>query len=130
MKGKIKWFSQEKGFGFIVDEQGQDLFFGVRDIIGAELPSNLDQVEFEFRQGKKGPAATKISIISKSKMVQNSNHSGKVDCYSCNKNVYPRMVTRYGRPDRSFCPICGAELKDFLSTGMRIFRGILNMLRR
>jgi len=122
MKGKVKWFSQEKGFGFIVNEQGQDHFFGVRDVVGAELPNNSDEVEFETRQGKKGIAATKITIKLKANTGRHSNHSGRMDCPQCSKNVYPRMVTNYGRPDRSFCPECGAVLKDFVDGATRFFR--------
>jgi len=118
VKGKVKWFSHEKGFGFIVSEQGQDHYFGVRDIVGAELPNNLDDVEFETRHGKKGPAATKVAITAKA----NIAHSGKSTCPQCDIQVYPRMVTNYGSPDRSFCPECGAVLKDFVDGFTRFLR--------
>ena len=59
MKGKIKWFHQTKGYGFIETEKGEDVFFHVSDF--PELKAKLNEdVEFETEPYKKGKKATKI----------------------------------------------------------------------
>jgi len=61
-QGKIKWFSTEKGYGFIEQEGGSDLFVHVNDINGAALQEG-DRVEFEIGEGKKGPCAKDVKTI-------------------------------------------------------------------
>ena len=59
-KGKIKWFDNEKGFGFIVqDEDGQDLFVHHSETEGYVLQEG-DAVEYEIGEGKKGPCAVNV----------------------------------------------------------------------
>ena len=58
--GKIKWFDNEKGFGFIVqDEDGQDLFVHHSETEGYVLQEG-DAVEYEIGEGKKGPCAVNV----------------------------------------------------------------------
>ncbi len=58
--GKIKWFDNEKGFGFIVqDEDGQDLFVHHSETEGYGLNEG-DAVEFEIGEGRKGPCAVSV----------------------------------------------------------------------
>jgi cold shock CspA family protein len=65
MQGKVKWFSVDKGYGFIVGNDGTERFFGVRDVQGTDLPANGDVVSFEPQAGKKGPRAAKVAIVSR-----------------------------------------------------------------
>ena len=58
--GTVKFFNSSKGFGFITQEEGEDLFFHVSEIQGQE-PRDSDKVEFEVGQGKKGPCAVEVS---------------------------------------------------------------------
>ena len=64
MKGTVKWFSSEKGFGFIVPEDGsKDLFVHHSEIqSNGQLASLSDgqSVEFEVGEGKKGPCAVNV----------------------------------------------------------------------
>jgi CspA family cold shock protein len=55
-KGTVKWFNAEKGFGFIMQEDGPDVFVHFSAIEGAGFKSldEGDQVEFEIVQGAKG----------------------------------------------------------------------------
>ena len=61
-QGKIKWFNTEKGYGFIEQESGSDLFVHVNDVSGAALQEG-DSVEFEVGEGKKGPCAKDVRTI-------------------------------------------------------------------
>ena len=62
-KGTVKWFSDQKGFGFIEPEGGgDDLFIHHSNIDGDGYKSLEEggQVEYEAGEGKKGPEATKV----------------------------------------------------------------------
>jgi CspA family cold shock protein len=64
--GTVKWFSAEKGFGFIQREDGPDVFVHFSAITG-EGYRNLQenqQVEFEVAQGDKGPQATSVRVVN------------------------------------------------------------------
>ena len=60
-KGKVKFFNTSKGFGFITQSEGEDLFFHVSEL-QVEHVSEGDQVEYEVGQGRKGPCAMNISV--------------------------------------------------------------------
>lgn len=59
MKGEVKFFNDEKGFGFITGEDGKDVFVHSSAIEGISLAEG-EKVEFEVEQGDKGPKAVKI----------------------------------------------------------------------
>lgn len=65
VKGTVKWFNAEKGFGFISQEGGDDLFVHYSEIQGGGYRS-LDEgatVEFEITQGKKGLQASAVTVV-------------------------------------------------------------------
>lgn len=63
MTGTVKFFNGSKGFGFIVAENGNDVFFHVTEIQGTE-PRDGDKVEFQMGEGKKGPCALKVKVTN------------------------------------------------------------------
>jgi CspA family cold shock protein len=66
MIGRVKWFNDRKGFGFIEVEGQKDVFVHYSAVQGEGFKSlkEGDQVEFEVTQGPKGPQATNVKIIS------------------------------------------------------------------
>ncbi|MGL5122976.1 MAG: cold-shock protein [Fusobacteriaceae bacterium] len=62
MKGIVKWFNQEKGFGFITAEDGKDVFAHFSEIQkeGFKTLNEGEEVTFDLTQGQKGPQATNI----------------------------------------------------------------------
>src|SRR5262245_29551439 len=64
--GKVKWFNNSKGYGFIEQEGGNDVFVHFSAILGTGYKSLEEgqQVEFEITQGPKGPQAANVRVIT------------------------------------------------------------------
>lgn len=66
IKGRVKWFDANKGFGFITRDDGGDVFVHYTAIQG-EGYRKLEEgqtVQFEVEQGKKGPQAINVSLAA------------------------------------------------------------------
>ena len=65
VQGKVKWFSPEKGFGFIITGEGAEFFAHHKDIIsgGFKTLQKGQDVEFEVSEGERGPHAISIKLI-------------------------------------------------------------------
>jgi len=63
--GTVKWFNNSKGYGFISQTDGADLFVHVSDIVGEgyKVLNENQSVEFEVGQGTKGPAAKNVNPL-------------------------------------------------------------------
>ena len=65
-KGTVKWFNDAKGYGFIAQEGGKDVFVHHSSIVGdgfKSLPEGA-KVSFEPREGQKGPEATNVAVVA------------------------------------------------------------------
>ena len=65
VNGIVKWFSDQKGFGFIEQEDGPDVFVHHSGIQGAGFKTlkEGDRVTFDIEQGQKGPAASNVTVV-------------------------------------------------------------------
>jgi len=63
MTGKVKWFDEKKGFGFIQTEEGNDVFVHFSGIVtdGFKTLEEDQEVEFEVVDGDKGPQAVNVT---------------------------------------------------------------------
>lgn len=63
-QGVVKWFSNQKGYGFIEQDNGGDIFVHYSEIVdqdGFKTLNEGDRVTFEVGQGEKGPAAKNVT---------------------------------------------------------------------
>ncbi|GAA5218378.1 cold-shock protein [Corallincola platygyrae] len=63
--GTVKWFNSDKGFGFIQQENGPDVFVHFRAITGTGFKTLEEgqKVEFSVTQGQKGPQAENVTVL-------------------------------------------------------------------
>ena len=61
-KGTVKWFNNQKGYGFISDEEGNDIFvhYSGLQMDGFKTLDEGQQVEFDVTEGTKGPQAVNV----------------------------------------------------------------------
>lgn len=65
MNGTVKWFNNQKGYGFISDAEGNDVFvhYSGLNMDGYKSLEEGAAVEFDVTEGTKGPQATNVTVI-------------------------------------------------------------------
>ena len=64
-EGTVKWFNEKKGYGFVVQEDGPDVFvhFSNINMNGFRTVKEGDRVTFDIEQGQKGPTAVNVTVV-------------------------------------------------------------------
>lgn len=64
-QGTVKWFNDQKGFGFITSSDGRDVFVHHTAIMGEGFKTLQEwaEVQFEIEKGEKGPRAARVTVI-------------------------------------------------------------------
>jgi cold shock protein len=64
-QGTVKWFNDQKGFGFVTTSDGNDYFVHHSSILGDGFKTLAEgaEVQFEVEKGEKGPRAVQVSVI-------------------------------------------------------------------
>jgi len=64
-EGKVKWFNERKGFGFIEKDEGGDVFvhFSAIESSGFKTLYEGQRVSFDVKEGQKGPAAENVKLL-------------------------------------------------------------------
>jgi CspA family cold shock protein len=65
MKGTVKWFNNQKGYGFISDSEGNDVFvhYSGLNMDGFKTLEEGAEVEYDVTEGKKGPQAVNVTVV-------------------------------------------------------------------
>lgn len=117
MKGTIKFYNADKGFGFIFCEDGSDIYFHINDWKNGSVPRGDDDVSFERVLEKNNRYKAERVILLKSAVTKKHEkailNDSRIVCPGCGKKIVPRMITYRGIPQKSVCPYCAVEIKKF-----------------
>lgn len=116
--GTVKFYSNEKGYGFIFnDETKKDIYFHINDWSNPTVPTGNDDVIFDIHTSGNGKQKAINIVLSKTandkKRETFSKNDDRIKCPSCGKKIVPRIVTYAGKPTHSLCPYCATIVRDY-----------------
>ena len=124
MKGMIKFYNKDKGFGFVVSEDNQEYYFKDRAIAFGDMPEKGRQCEFTPNPNTKPNSNKKPEIETLKVLTQvaattapKKQHyrDDRVTCPHCNRKMVPRIYYLNHAPYKSNCPFCGGQIEKFQS---------------
>lgn len=78
--GKIRFFDEERGFGFITDDEGRDVFLHASALPdGEQAPRPGTRVEFSVADGRKGPQALSVTVLQRAPSAARSERKAAAD---------------------------------------------------
>ena len=111
--GKVKWFNESKGFGFIEQESGEDVFVHYSAIVtdGFKTLKEGQSVEFEVTQDAKGSKAVFLCYIQSNRMLKKSIHGFfSNDLAEVNSSKSHKLlnfqVSQFGNPSMDCLTVC------------------------
>jgi cold shock CspA family protein len=123
--GRVKWFSENRGQGHLIDDDDVERFFNVAAVRGYELPRRGMTVEFRPSSNARGPTASDVVLISPAPE-PSARDDGRVECHHCKSRVVPRLVVYRGVAQRSLCTRCGSEIMNFtMSHAIAMWLGLI-----
>lgn len=100
MKGIVKWFSKDKGFGFVTCEDGTDYFLHCSEIKERGFtPEPKEPVEFNVKERDKGPVAVDVVFVNRK---ETKSDDPRVECPGCKK----KDPTKHSLSQRQYCREC------------------------
>lgn len=128
MKGMIKFYNKDKGFGFVVGENGQDYYFDRTAFTGNEPTENaVVQFKVDIMSGRhpkhKLPPIMHLELLNEQARISIKKHGKnkaeqqdeRPTCRKCDRKITPKLVTLRGRAEKSLCPFCGAIVETYMS---------------
>jgi len=99
--GRVKWFSLEKGFGFISNDEGEDVYLSADALpAGVTTVKPGTKLEFSIADGRRGPQALSVSIVEAPPTMA-GNSRGKNDDLAAMIEDTIKILDRYGNGLRS-----------------------------
>ena len=117
MKGMIKFYNKDKGFGFVVGEDNQEYYFNHKASAYGELPAAGCHCEFEIDTAFRSNNRHQNQPIKSIKVTHNTHHNnnnGKITCQHCGAQCVPRVFFEGSTATHSICPFCGKNIKVFI----------------
>jgi cold shock CspA family protein len=129
LTGKIKWFNNTKGFGFIsyyntIEFEYVDFFVHISEIRASMPPKVGDLVSFEPTRNEKGPKAINVKLERPAqraprthkedvriveKHYREPRQDDRPTCVECGRRITPRIRWERGQPAERICPYCMAS---------------------
>lgn len=119
MQGRIKFYNEKEGYGFIQGEDSAEYYFTFHEIKHfTSVPKMADPVSFDVSSTKQNeyPVACGVNVLNSKELANEKDNYGseqKVTCPNCHRNIVPRITTLNGVPVASYCPFCGKQVKEF-----------------
>ncbi len=115
-RGRVKWYSKKKKYGFVVDKQNEEYFFHADRLPkDAPIPKVKDIVEFTPLYGKRGKKASDLKVLL-------NGEAEKFRCPSCHEEIIPKIIEKDRKRGKfvteiknaSICPNCEHQFDEYV----------------